>query len=267
MHRPSLLHIETTSKCNAKCTFCAHPTMRRPREDMSDAVFSRILTDIRPWFSGTVFPFLNGELLTDKKIWKRMAMLAELPVVFGIHTNGALLTKDVLKKLSKFNIQYLMISLNASNAADHQRCTGLRCWEHLMRTIPEIHGTLGVRPSVLFTGDTNARVAGRIAARLGAQLQMAYKYTWRGRVTAPTGVQVGPCEWLYDHLFILSNGEIVPCCMDLEGEGSFGNIMQKGLLDVYNSPELDAYRTTGRDALALCNVCNMPPARPEQKKP
>ena len=40
---PPQLVIETTSRCNMMCIHCSHKEMRRPRADMDESVFKRIV--------------------------------------------------------------------------------------------------------------------------------------------------------------------------------------------------------------------------------
>ena len=43
---PPQLVIETTSRCNMMCIHCSHKEMRRPRADMEESVFRRIVDEV-----------------------------------------------------------------------------------------------------------------------------------------------------------------------------------------------------------------------------
>lgn len=254
------VHIETTSRCNARCEFCAHKGMSRPQLDMVPGTFAAVLKDLSGWFSGTICPFLNGEMFLDPNLEERLELIKEniRDYWFGIHTNGVLLSEHWLDVLSRHKISYFVLSLHALNPAQHEERTGLRNkWDHIRSLVPKIAPKLKVKPLILFTDDLPAYQAKAVAADMGGEYMGAYRYTWRGRVSSPhTYVPAGPCEWPFGHLFILSNGEVVPCCMDLEGEALIGNIRDHSLQELYR--RIEPYRTQFRSQLAICRGCNMP---------
>jgi len=101
------VQIQTHSHCNANCVICpraeswhaAHPG------EMSDAVFRRILDELRPFSfcinRGRVNPYLMQEPLLDPKLFERIEMIWQrLPgTIIGLSTNGVALTEDVRRKL------------------------------------------------------------------------------------------------------------------------------------------------------------------------
>ena len=44
----------------------------------------------------------------------------------------------------------------------------------------------------------------------------------------------GTCKGLIDHIGILSDGSIIPCCLDSKGIINLGNIYQDDINDIYN---------------------------------
>ena len=57
MEYPSLVVLETTSKCNAKCFFCPHGTMKRAKEDMPQILFDKIINDCKELKLNYICPF------------------------------------------------------------------------------------------------------------------------------------------------------------------------------------------------------------------
>jgi len=68
------VQIQTTTACNAHCSFCPHPTTWRtqPRRRMSDRVFDRILSQLRKYSLFKVCPYLQSEPLMDPQIFDRI---------------------------------------------------------------------------------------------------------------------------------------------------------------------------------------------------
>ena len=50
------------------------------------------------------------------------------------------------------------------------------------------------------------------------------------------------CEFPWTSLTVMANGEVVPCTQDYDAEMSFGNIEEKSLQDIWNSPEYEEFR-------------------------
>ena len=66
------------------------------------------------------------------------------------------------------------------------------------------------------------------------------------------------CHGLRDQIGILSNGTVVPCCLDSEGTVSLGNIFESALDEILSSPEAvrfyDSF-TKRKSPTALCSNC------------
>ena len=52
------------------------------------------------------------------------------------------------------------------------------------------------------------------------------------------GAAVGACEGLQSHFGILSNGDMVFCCVDYDGKTRFGNIKEISIKDAFNQPHV-----------------------------
>ena len=68
-----------------------------------------------------------------------------------------------------------------------------------------------------------------------------------------------PCEWLFRAALVLSNGDLVSCATDYEGERVLGNIGSRSVAEIWGS---DAYRELRERhlegayaGLALCGSC------------
>jgi len=53
---------------------------------------------------------------------------------------------------------------------------------------------------------------------------------------APERGEIGTCRGLRDHLAILVDGTVVPCCLDAEADIPLGNILQQPLADILEGP-------------------------------
>lgn len=67
------------------------------------------------------------------------------------------------------------------------------------------------------------------------------RFTWP-HIEAPDLGGVGTCRGLRDHVAILVDGAVVPCCLDAEADISLGNIHTRSLGEILASPRAIAIR-------------------------
>ena len=60
---PDHVYVELTNICNARCTICATPAMKRPRMIMAPELFRKIVTECGENRARKLLPFLHGESL------------------------------------------------------------------------------------------------------------------------------------------------------------------------------------------------------------
>jgi hypothetical protein len=85
-------------------------------------------------------------------------------------------------------------------------------------------------------------------------------FNYLGDVRSPLPVPSFPCEHL-TRVDVLSNGRVTLCCMDAEGDFSWGDASQESVLDIYNGQRARAYRqahrTGKRRDVPPCGTCNL----------
>jgi radical SAM protein with 4Fe4S-binding SPASM domain len=83
------------------------------------------------------------------------------------------------------------------------------------------------------------------------------RFTWP-HAPAPDLGDKGTCRGLRDHVAILVDGTVVPCCLDGEADIPLGNIHEQSLTKICNSPRATAIRTgfsQRRLSEPLCRRC------------
>jgi len=75
-------------------------------------------------------------------------------------------------------------------------------------------------------------------------------------------LHIKPCLDIYRAIFVYYNGDVVPCCYDIEGKAIVGNLGRQTLTEVWNSPPYvdlrrridNAYRRPDEEP-ELCRSC------------
>ena len=91
----------------------------------------------------------------------------------------------------------------------------------------------------------------------GVFVSLGERFDWPDEQAAERG-KYGRCRALRDQIAVLSDGTVVPCCLDHEGTLALGNLFRQTLSDILASPLARAMREgfeKGERAAPLCRRC------------
>lgn len=266
-----MVAIETTNRCNAKCSFCPNNSMARDRLVMSDDLFEKIVEDCRAFPLKAIEPFLNGEPFVDPKIMPRLEWIRRrLPgTKLRLYTNGYGLTAKKIDALIGMDVDHLYVSINTLDPEKYRQILGL----NLDRTLENM--------AYLTDPGRRSRVARRITFRMtrlpqttlseqqafidycrkcGVRHFIVGLFNYLGDIPSHLPVPGYPCEHI-TRVDVLSNGVVTLCCMDHEGEFAWGDASQESILDIYNGSIARKYRMlhrAGKRRMAgPCGQCNV----------
>lgn len=264
-------YFEITNVCNAACTFC--PGNEREPHFVSDDEFNTVLAKLK----GRV-EYLYFHLMGEPLLHPSVIEFAKRAKAFGfkvmITTNG-LLSREVGIPLVKTGaINKISISLHsheanslgisldeylsscfelAEAAAENKTVSALRLWN------------LGVK------NDQNDAVLCALRARFGTEwteirsgfkiaeyifLEYGERFDWPDEGECDREVTF--CHALRNQIGILSNGTVVPCCLDAEGRINLGNLYESDLDGILSSDRAKALYdgfSAHRAVEKLCRSC------------
>ena len=88
-------------------------------------------------------------------------------------------------------------------------------------------------------------------------LEHAEKFDWPDLTAVVQSDRIF-CYGMRDHIGVLCDGTVVPCCLDHEGDIALGNLFQEDLADILETPRakaiFDGFRT-GNAPEELCRRC------------
>ena len=262
--------MEITNLCNRNCTFC--PGTVRPAKMMTAGEF-RTVAEKLTGVTGYLYYHLMGEPLTHPALPEMLAIATELGFRSQITTNGTLLASRgqalIDAKVHKVNISvhsfeegtdedYVNYIDACLDFADRASRAGiivvLRLWNNGFDEGRNI-STLDLAKAK-FPWDWNEEPKGiRIQHKLF--LEHGDRFDWPDLKAEDGGSHVF-CHGLRDHFGILSDGTVVPCCLDREGVIALGNIYDQSVEEILNSPRARAMRdgfSCRRAAEELCRKC------------
>lgn len=245
--------------------------MNRDRHVMSDALFRKIVDECAQFKLAAIEPFLNGEPFMDPQIVPRLQYIRQkLPdTKLRLYTNGYAFTDKRVDELLDLGIDHLFISLNTLDPDRYENVMGLR----LERTLRNLEYALDhsrrrrlardITVRMTRTDQTTPADEKRFAAFCrdkNVHCMIVGLFNYLGDVRSPLPVPNFPCEHL-NRVDVLSSGIVTLCCMDAEGDFTWGNANETSVIDIYNSKRALAYREAHRQGkrctIKPCDTCNL----------
>lgn len=258
------VYVEITNACNLSCPFCAKS--KRKKEFITIDNFKIILDKIKSYTDYLYFHIL-GEPLLHPKI-NELINLASKQFNINITTNGFLIRNIENNK----NIRQLNISLHSFNES-----YGISLSEYLdniFSVTDKLREYTFISYRLWVSSKYNKDIIDAINKKYATSLD--YKNIKNNRTLAKNifisthdeftwpadsnkSCESGTCYALKDHIGILVNGTVVPCCLDSEGKVNLGNIYKDDLSTIINSPKckgmLNGFKENKRIE-ELCKHCN-----------
>ena len=130
---PIAVNIELTHRCNYNCIHCLRDIRTTP--ELSTEEIIDILHQLKK--AGTLeLAITGGEALLREDIWEILDEVKRLKFSTTFFTNGSLATEDVAKRLSKYNLRAVDISIYGMDPKIHEKVTTVPgSFNKLMETI------------------------------------------------------------------------------------------------------------------------------------
>lgn len=293
MKKLKKIYIEITNVCNLSCDFC--PKTLREKTFLPEKDFENIIREIKPYTDYVCF-HVKGEPLLHPKLGEFLDICKNYDVKVNITTNGTLIRKaskelkgkDALRQVNfslhsfgggeKDQEEYLQDILTASKELLQTTSANIsyRFWnlneeEHKSPAEGEksrkgadraddtagylhiLEKEYGIEGSI-----EQMAVPGRgIKLTDRVYISRDYEFTWPSLMEEEDEGK-GFCYGLRSHAGILSDGTVIPCCLDGDGIINLGNIKENSFYEIINSPRAKAIYEgfSNRKAVEeLCKKC------------
>ncbi len=261
------VYLEITNVCNMNCSFCVGT--KRKKHFMTEDEFTLLAAKIRPHTDFLYF-HLMGEPLLHPKLRKLLEISQELGFKVIITTNGSLLSEvghALLESKALFKVSISLHSFEANLTSDGENyfnncfdfadkassqgiITVLRLWNDggLDSMNEDIYAMLKKR----FTGEWAENTKG-IRIRKKLFIEKGEKFDWP--LQSETYSDNIFCYGMKDHIGVLCDGSVVPCCMDYDGNITLGNMFEQDLSDILNSERAIFIKKSLESGTAPCEMC------------
>lgn len=249
------IYIEITSSCNLNCSFCQE-TLRAPKF-MSVDEFTHVLSEVKP-YTNYIYLHVKGEPLLHPQLESILQLCSKADITVNITTNGTLIKKR-LPELIKYPVHQINLSMHS---ADDNDCIDMDTYIHEVfescETLLENTDTeISLR---LWNTKENPHIFGQKNVKIKEHLHINVQspFEWPS-IENDYFCERGFCQGLRTHIAILSNGVVVPCCLDGNGIMELGNIFTSSLESILSSERSIAFRNgfnAKRAVEPLCMHCS-----------
>ncbi|MBO4979680.1 MAG: radical SAM protein [Clostridia bacterium] len=245
------IYLEITNRCNLRCSFC-HGTKRAPRT-LTPEEFRTLAQRLVP-YTDYLYLHVLGEPLMHPELETLLDTSATLGFRTCITTNGTLLRKrQALLLAHAEHLGKVSISLHSAEGSGVPVDAYLGDALDSAAALSAAGVVTVLRLWNLGEGGENTQ-NDTILAALHARFPEPWAENRRGTTLAPSLYlewgerfdwpdlsatdygEVGACYGMRDHIAVLSDGTVIPCCLDSEGDIALGNLFDSELADILASP-------------------------------
>ena len=105
--------VETTAKCNLYCPMCPRETHKQPKEDMTAAIFERLVKESRTSAEHMMLIGL-GEPFLDRAIFDRIEYCDRHNISTLLSTNGTFLDEKMAERLLGTPLEHITLSFDGA---------------------------------------------------------------------------------------------------------------------------------------------------------
>lgn len=251
----SKIYVEITNICNLKCEFCLET--KRKKKFMSIAEFEHIINQIKD-YTNLILLHVKGEPLLHPNLRELLEICLKNNIKVNITTNTTLLEKnfDILYKNNAIrqlnlsihdleqnnidienNFKKIIDIVNSLKKNNDELIISYRLWN-----IEEIGKNkknkmfLNILEKEYGMKDIIEKCTQKDFVKLSENvfLNQDIKFVWPN-INGEIISEVGKCYGLKKQIAILVNGDVVPCCLDTDGDIVLGNIFNNTLEEILNS--------------------------------
>lgn len=274
---PSVLQIENTNLCNAKCIMCPHVKMKRKQKIMTQKEFVKICRNVLPYEKIRTLTITGfGEPLIDREIFEKIEWINKnYPKIdIDIYTNASLLTKEYADKLLELKTHKINFSINGTEET-YSKIMKLNYENtrqnilYFLRRKKELGKTYPLTNISLMILNENRKDIEKIINFWIDKANSVMSYApsnWAGGLKeleiitkTPFRQKRWPCFALWNNITVDVEGNVVMCCRDYESRVKFGNLLRQNIKNIRNS---EKFRNLMKKQLnfdfstEICNKCD-----------
>lgn len=233
------IQVELTNHCNLKCWECPNRLMKRSREYMYGEVWQKVMEYIDDFKPETIILHKDGEPFLHPDLNKYLSMIADIHpnCKVDLYTNGLLLDPARIAFFTSLPMKICMLISFHFWSYKGDRYNYNKISETLLNCLKIAEGTnvefilathkIDISPmsELKIWQNRWLSISGGFDCLKAVHLNTSIN-PWGGLIESKNSSTFSTCPYMDGaHFFIGVTGNALPCCIDLEEEIKFGNIM------------------------------------------
>lgn len=252
------IYIEITNICNLNCSFC--PEGNRAKLFITTEKFKHIIEEIKD-YTNLIALHVKGEPLMHPELKEILKICENANLQVNITTNATLLEKNLETLIKSKAVRQINMSLHSVNKNENTKYYNV---ENYINDILKASDEITTKTNIIISyrlwnleniesNDENYEILNKIGNYFGKTnlpemakenkfiklhdnvfLNQDIEFTWpslEGKIIS----EIGKCWGLRNQVAILVNGDVVPCCLDQNGDIKLGNIFEDKFENIINS--------------------------------
>jgi len=273
------IYIELTNICGLRCSFC--PTKNLPNETMTLEFFESVVKESCR-FTNEIACHVVGDPLTLSNLSDYLDILHKYKMRAMLTTSGYFMKKHSYETLFHPAVKQINISLNAFNKNDtaitfnqymkpilnfcqekvkrkEESFINLRMW-NLDEVMSEesFNRELFTVLNHAFNADLtldNLNPKEKKSIRLDYKVLLHFDNYFEWPSLSNPDYGHGTCQGLSSHIGILSDGRVIPCCLDNDAVMELGNLKEQSLEEVLKQNRAISIRENFKQSLCSEEMC------------
>ncbi len=255
---PSVIQMQTTSACNARCTCCPYSKIQKnsPVNVMPDDLFKKIIDECSTHGIEKISMYLFNEPLLDRNIIERLkyAKLKNPGAQIRLSTNASLLTEKTAPAVADFtDFIYLSVQGGITSREKYEKAMGLnydKTHKNILNFINMVRSgnhnlkisNVAINNAISFDSDSELAEEKEFWISLGiSTLNFGVFSTWANQIESDSenySSKIRGCSLKHrplTHVHVVENGDVILCCRDWEREIVIGNLARSSISEIWNS--------------------------------
>ncbi len=293
--RPVNATIELTNLCNLRCPVCETGAniLKRERGIMSLNNYRIIIDKLSP-FTNTVLLYYMGEPFLNKDIYEIIKYTKSKNIFVKVCTNGENFDpiKTIQSGLDEIQIQIGGISqethaiyrlggvlsetldnvkalINAKSL--HIKEIGLvktkiylglilmKHNEHELKDFFSLADELGVDGARIESPGVRDMEQGKVFLPIDKRYWLYDINAFESGILRHKDYQPNHCRWMYYSITVTWEGNVIPCCRDVDGQYLMGNLLEDNISAIWNGERFRSFRKKmlqDSKSIPMCILCD-----------
>lgn len=254
------IQFESSTACNGNCIFCPHYKITRPKGEMSDELFHKIVREGKNFRRPFFVPFLNGEPFVFPRIWKWLDYMRDEGCLVHLYSNMQYLDVDRIVKYP--NITVFCCDIDSTTDETHTAVKRIPDYGKIVEKTKKLIETAPRRMKVyvsMVVVERNKEEKEEFQRLWGDHAVFGEFKNWGGSMhdKLERNGERTPCWTALNTMNILWDGKVVACCLDYDGVLVLGDANKENLTKIWQKSKWfrDMQRSKNFE-IEPCKNCN-----------